>query len=647
MTQTFTCQKVEESICDYVNRELPEDEQNEIARHIRACKTCREGVDRYREVSGLLNNTIGGRAARPEFHEKTGQKLRAVLAQRPVASSRPADIEEEIEVEAPSLTDRWQNRLGAAPWWFVSLALHVLLIALASLVTMAIEMPNNQDAVIMMTELQARPEVKTEQEEAKKTSAVDALANKDVQATDVNATNASDIVVPPDILAKAELGDHFETINPDLPDTHSAFGNPDSKSFHSVEGNAEAAGGGGMGGLGMDDLIGVGGAASKGSGGGFGGGDGTGVGVQSGAGKGSFGNRNGGGRKLMVMRHGGSKATESAVDKALEWLAYHQEADGHWDGAKYGASMSGDAALTGLATLAFLGAGHTEKIGKYKDNVKRAVGWIMSKQDADGCVLKVDKAANGYNHPIASLALAEAAGMARIPETMAAAQKAVDYSVNIFQCGKGSDRMGWRYVPQEMGDVSTTGWFVMQLKSAKVAGLHVDPLAFEGASHFLDTLEVEKRNPADPYSGNHFGYRADAGGQGVAAIRVKNPHCNTAIGCLIRLFLGTKPDEIQGAAEWFQTQGGLPTAQKPEFYHWYYATLTCFQVGGDVWKKWNEAIKSSLLELQCKGPGDNAGSFDPKGHSTEGAEERGGRVFTTAIGALCLEVYYRYAQLAR
>ena len=46
---------------------------------------------------------------------------------------------------------------------------------------------------------------------------------------------------------------------------------------------------------------------------------------------------------------------------------------------------------------------------------------------------------------MASLALAEAAGMARIPETMAAAQKSIDYSVNVFQRGKGSERLGWRY----------------------------------------------------------------------------------------------------------------------------------------------------------------------------------------------------------
>src|SRR6185503_7519066 len=136
---------------------------------------------------------------------------------------------------------------------------------------------------------------------------------------------------PPDILAKAEIGDHFETINPDRPDTQSAFGNPEARMFHSVEGNDEPEGGGGNGGMALlDDMIGVGGAASPGTGGGWGGGNGTGTGIGNGSGHGSFGARNGGGRKLMVMKGGGNKATESAVDKALEWLAKHQEADGSW-----------------------------------------------------------------------------------------------------------------------------------------------------------------------------------------------------------------------------------------------------------------------------------------------------------------------------
>lgn len=70
-----------------------------------------------------------------------------------------------------------------------------------------------------------------------------------------------DVLVPPNILAQAELGDHFETINADRPDTHSAFGNPDAHMFSSVHGSD--------------------GPEDEG---------------------GSFGQRNGGGRRIQVTR---------------------------------------------------------------------------------------------------------------------------------------------------------------------------------------------------------------------------------------------------------------------------------------------------------------------------------------------------------
>jgi hypothetical protein len=85
--------------------------------------------------------------------------------------------------------------------------------------------------------------------------------------------------------------------------------------------------------------------------------------------------RNRGGRKLMVMRHS-DKGDESIPGKALRWLGTHQEADGHFDAQKFGAVEKSDVASTSLALLAFLGAGHTEKVGAYKDNVKRAIAWL-------------------------------------------------------------------------------------------------------------------------------------------------------------------------------------------------------------------------------------------------------------------------------
>lgn len=45
----------------------------------------------------------------------------------------------------------------------------------------------------------------------------------------VQLRETADVIIPKDILEKAELGDHFETISPDRPDTNSFFGSRDKK----------------------------------------------------------------------------------------------------------------------------------------------------------------------------------------------------------------------------------------------------------------------------------------------------------------------------------------------------------------------------------------------------------------------------------
>ena len=619
------CKGISASMGPYVDGALGAEERTFIDKHLNACPACREGLKRFRSVQNLLEGALRPGDLDSTFLEDTGKRLRAVSAG---SLAECADL-----TAAAERTGRWVGLFGSAPWWFVSLSLHVLVIALAGLLSMAIELPRGDDQVVMITELQQRPADEREQETRKSTES--ALESKlDTPHTDPTSKEASDIVIPPDILAKAELGDHFETINPDRPDAHSAYGIEDAKSFHSVNGDADKAGGGGSSGMGMEDVIGIGGAASRGSGGG----DGAGIGTGSGAGKGSFGQRNGGGRRLMVQRHGGSKATESAVDKALEWLAYHQEADGHWDSVKYGTVAdyfkgerhTGDTGVTGLALLAFLGAGHTEKVGKYRENVKRAVHWICANQDATGRVFNQTDYGNwlGYSHAICAMALAEAAGMARIPETMQAAQKAVDYSTEIHQLGEGSVKGAWRYRAKQDADLSVTGWFVMSLKSAKIAGLKVNPASLEGAMKYLDSVQLKIGD--SPY-GPIIGYGYQGPGDGIRT---------SAIGTLCRQFMGWKMDELQGSVEYFVEKYGVPDPKKVDLYYWYYGTLCVFQQGGDIWKKWNEGMKSALLPTQCK-DGDDAGSWTPAG-------EHGiawGRVGQTAVSALTLEVYYRYERL--
>jgi hypothetical protein len=101
---------------------------------------------------------------------------------------------------------------------------------------------------------------------------------------------------------------------------------------------------------------------------------------------------------------------------------------------------------------------------------------------------------------------------------------------------------------------------------------------------------------------------------------------------------------LQGGVEFFVQQGGVPNwdgnGGNVDLYYWYYGTLCVFQQGGDLWKRWNEALKKALTDNQRKG-GDEDGSWDPVGAYSE----YWGRVGQTALGCLCLEVYYRYLPL--
>ena len=80
-----------------------------------------------------------------------------------------------------------------------------------------------------------------------------------------------------------------------------------------------------------------------------------------------------------------------------------------------------------------------------------------------------------------------------------------------------------------------------------------------------------------------------------------------------------------------------------DMYYWYYGSYAMFQMGnkyGNHWKKWNAALKPTLLDNQRQ-DGDFKGSWNPVGPWGYS----GGRVYSTAIGALCLEVYFRYSQI--
>ncbi len=498
--------------------------------------------------------------------------------------------EEALEEESEdSLLMALQEQWGAAPWYVSSVAIHSFVFLLLLLIP--IEPPKQRKRkVIITTEI-----IQEEKPEEEPELALE--ENDPLIETKDDPQEIAPIIVTTDF----ELSDHNETA--DEMDMQTARGDPENIST-------------------IDDIQGTPALMGVGQSGGTGG-------------AGRFGFRDGGGRRNLVARGGGSRRTESAVDWALRWLAEHQEADGHWDVKKYGGGLGhpprdADASITALAVLAFLGAGNTPKFGKYKDNVAKGVQWLKRRQQASGLI-----GHHRYEGAITMMAMAEAYGMTQDPMLRGPAQRCVDYAVQT-QGPAG----GWRYFPDKPLDVDTsvTGWWIMGLKSAKVAGLSVPASVMNKALQYFQQATMTQGA-----GGATVSYSSEA--ETVNQVqRGGGSETMTAVSLVSLQFLGKGRNDPQVTACASQTvTDGVPNAADMNFYRWYYAALGLFQMGvhSGYWERWNPAMVKTLLSTQVREGTfkQNKGSWN---YDRDFCGAAWGRVGQTAVGALMLEVYYRY-----
>jgi len=363
-------------------------------------------------------------------------------------------------------------------------------------------------------------------------------------------------------------------------------------------------------------------------------------------------------RSTMLRRNGGNQASEIAVKESLNWLARHQYPDGTWNfdhqrGSCQGrCSDPGEAtkavrAATGLALLTYLGAGQTHDAkGRYREVVERgahALVRLMKVSENGGSFH--EPSGNMYSHGIASMAICEAYAMTGDPGLRRPAQLAINY-ISYAQDPQGG---GWRYSPRQPGDTSVMGWQVMALKSGYMADLSVSPNTVQGARFFLDSAQKSE--------GAEYAYVVELNDP--RGMRVKLPgmvldkklgklipklpggsKATSAIGLLCRMYLGWEHDNEM------LKQGVLRLAKQGpavgDAYYNYYASQVLFQYTsgkGELWKKWNEKMRSMLVSSQSK-EGHEKGSwaFDLEKHHNK----VGGRLYCTALASMTLEVYYRY-----
>ncbi|MCA9143936.1 MAG: terpene cyclase/mutase family protein [Planctomycetaceae bacterium] len=368
--------------------------------------------------------------------------------------------------------------------------------------------------------------------------------------------------------------------------------------------------------------------------------------------KGAFGGRmTSAGKKALLSCYGGGEQSEAAVFAGLRWLAAHQQADGRWSLKDYSKDITGcdchlafesevvdaDTAGTAFGLLPFLGAGVTHnsapdsppELAKYQKTVERGLAFLMQNQVTARDPKTIGNlGGNLYAHAMATMALCEAYAMSADDRLRLPAQLALKYLLESQHAAAG----GWRYGPNQAGDLSATSWMFLAMRDAQMAGLTIEATPLKRVERFIDTCA------AGPEEAKLSQYSYLPGEQAKLSL--------TAAGLLTREYLGWKRDNPHlkaGAAYLLQNLPPESATSLGQMYYYYYATQVLHHLEGTEFDLWNHRMREHLLRTQEK-QGHQAGSWSPEGVDWG---KQGGRLYATSLALSTLEVYYRHFPMYR
>lgn len=351
-------------------------------------------------------------------------------------------------------------------------------------------------------------------------------------------------------------------------------------------------------------------------------------------------------RSRLLRRHGGGADTESAVEKALMYLASVQNKNGSW-GGKDSFETGDAAALSALALLAFFSHGENFQSKQYADNIRRGCDFLVELGNAPN----IEYAGSGFGHAIMTYALAEGyavSGSLSLRHALEARLKFIISKQNNF----GSFALNYDNTPmtpptadqledplmkeivvgEPACDLSLLGWHIQALTAAHNAGIRLDGLdkALALATEALVKI-----------------HQADKGGfsQGINLKRFEANDNMNPVGLLGLQLLNSGNSSPARRTEKILREVAPPKwkqSGKFPLYCWYYQTQALFQAEkgrGDRWEKWNGNLKRELLAVQ-----NTDGSWPlPGGDTSFRVKDKTDlAVYGTSLCALMLQVYYRY-----
>ncbi len=358
-----------------------------------------------------------------------------------------------------------------------------------------------------------------------------------------------------------------------------------------------------------------------------------------------YAGRRGEAKRRALEEGGGSEVTEASVLSGLRYLAKKQRAHGGWgDGRvheKYGDRRVGK---TGLALLAFLGAGHDgRRTGEFQETVQRGLAYLLAEQRSNGHL----GGGSSYGHGIATYALAEAWALTRAPQLRRPLGRAVRRILRAQYRGQGRLDGGWGYFYADESRrfdryprLSVSAWQIMALASAELGGIAGVRPALERAARFLEAswdpgLNAFRYNHDPQWLRSGYPTLPGSSAAAVFALGLLDPARDDALMTAGLRHILQMPPRFRWRKP--PSRDFVARARGNLYFH-YYAALALHRRGGRAWRRWNEDLKRLLTENQSRD-----GSWRPISPYAEYAGDwSGDRVYTTSLAVLTLEVYYRY-----
>lgn len=307
----------------------------------------------------------------------------------------------------------------------------------------------------------------------------------------------------------------------------------------------------------------------------------------------------------------------ASIVRGLEWLRRNQANDGSWRNS--GGYGSYPAAMTGIAGMAFIASGSTPTRGRYWNEVRKSVGFLLKNADPNTGVISVpaEEGRSMYGHGFATLYLASVFGMEEDLRKQDKLKRVLDKAVQLIASAQSSAG-GWIYTPDSNSDEgSVTVTQIQALRACRMAGIVVDKKVIDKSIDYIKRCQN---------SDGSIRYSLNSGGSGRPAI--------TAAGVAVLYNAGVYDDQpfVDKAVKYCMKH--IKTSVRNTGHHYYaqlYWSQALYQRGGKDWDKYYKSMAAWLLKQQSKD-----GSWQGDGVGT---------VYGTGIALTILQLPYSYAPI--